>query len=538
MATTLFPDFDENKTVFVSGLTKNVTESLLYKEISAKFESQVASVHVSRNEHYDTAIAYVNMNTHEAAKKAIETMNGALIDGKPVNMFWSLKDFKQRTETQTNLFVKNIKKTVSQKEMQDVFMTFGEIISVKLSVNENGASNGFGYVKYRTIEAALKAVENAAEIKAKIGEDNFIVAKFEKQTKNKKTNLYVSNIDKSVNEEQFVKYFETFGPLRKNPDNKFQVLFASKDEYPTAMGFVDFENEEDAQKALTAPKNNVLGQGEIKVVYYMSKKERKREYQLKNNEIMASIKGKYKEFNMYVKTSNDSEHSTSDAEIRSAFADCGEIYSIRIKYFNKSPTDVAYVCFTSQEGYDKADKIGKELGWSVYKFKTRQERSSAYQILNNYPMNYAFFNQMMNFMSQNMQPYGLPGMYPPQGQQQRQRINPGNTKKTRQQKSNNEPRSRPVPKKEEYQEEPISKPVPKPQEQVTDEMKNDLGEALYSFIDDLHMFSDEETVGRITGILLESVPYGQLKEMSDNAKDHLKEVVMEIEKSIKGADAN
>ncbi|ELP86367.1 polyadenylate-binding protein, putative [Entamoeba invadens IP1] len=510
----LFPNFDDNKTIFVSSLSKNVTESLLYKEISAKFESQVASVHVSRNEHYDTAIAYVNMNTHEAAKKAIETMNGALIDGKTVNMFWSLKDFKQRTETQTNLFVKNIKKTVSQKEMQDVFMTFGEIISVKLSVNENGASNGFGYVKYRTIEAALKAVENAAEIKAKIGEDNFIVAKFEKQTKNKKTNLYVSNIDKSVNEEQFVKYFETFGPLRKNPDNKFQVLFACDDKHPTAMGFVDFENEEDAQKALTAPKNNVLGQGEIKVDYYMSRSERSRVWLQKSLEIKSNIQGKYKDFNMYINTLKE---PTSDAEIRSAFADCGEIYSVRVKYYEKVPTSIAFVCFTSQEAFNKAMTKGEELGWKVCKFMNRQEKfmtNQMYQMGNAFPLNY---------MTPLFQMFGaqMGAFFQQQQQQQRRPVGP---KKPRVE------RSEKIEKKKYEQKKEEKKPEPKKEIEVTDNMRNDLGEKIYTFVENLKKY-DEEMIGRITGILLESIEYSVLLPMMDDHEQLIK-VIEQIHESV------
>nr|BAN40340.1 polyadenylate-binding protein, cytoplasmic and nuclear, putative [Entamoeba invadens] len=532
----LFPDFEDNKTIFVSGLTNNVTDSLLSSVVMEKFPTEVVSIHVTKNEsHFDTPIAYINMSTHDAAKRVISTLNGVMVDGKPINMFWALKDFKQRTDTQTNLFVKNIKKSVNQKELQDVFSAIGETLSVKLSLNEKGESNGFGYVKYRTLEATQAALDKSDEPKAKIGEETFVVQKFEKQNKSRKTNLYVYNIDKKVTEEQFIKYFETFGPIRKTSDKKPQVLFVSEETKDTAKGFVDFENEEDAAKAVSAPKNSVLGNGEIVVAYYKNKEERRREWKVKTAEVKANIKGKYKDFNLYVDTLKE---SITEKEIREGLGEEGEIYSLSIRWVDRKPTGVAYLCYTTAEGANNAIVKGTQLGWKVFKFLNKQEIAVSDMAYGNF-MNQAFLMSYINYFQQltSLQPYQKKKSNGPRRERKDDRSDRREEKGGRRDRDDKRhertEKQEKVETKVEKKEEKKDVKVEAKPDQITEDMRNELGENLFLYVEK-YTKADEEKNGRITGVLLDSIKFEQLKAMLNNEdKKDINGVIDEVIETLK-----
>ena len=63
-------------------------------------------------------------------------------------------------------------------------------------------------------------------------------------------------------------------------------------------------------------------------------------------------------------------------------------------------------------------------------------------------------------------------------------------------------------------------------------MKNDLGDALFSYISDKHGF-DEDTVGRITGVLLGSLDYFDLLNKLKKNKEELDKVIKENNETLK-----
>ncbi|EKE37514.1 hypothetical protein ENUP19_0259G0040 [Entamoeba nuttalli] len=509
-----FAEYNENKTIFVNNLPTSVTETVLFAEVFKDFPNQVSNVHINRDSRFDTTIAYINMNSHEAALQAIKKLNGTLIEGKKVNMFWSLRDFKQRTQNETNLYVKYIKKSVTQQKLQEVFEKYGHTLSVKLSSNEKNESNGFGYVKYCTVEECQAAVDARDEIAKEIGDEGFLIAKFCKQPKNLKTNLYIGNIDKTVTEEQFLKYFETFGPIKCGADGKKFYRFLYDEKYEKNKGFVNYENTEDAQKAVTAPRHCVLGDSDILVTYYKTKKERKQEFKQHANEIKMNATGKYKEYNFHVKTD---KAGITEGEIRDALQDCGGIYSIKIKYVNSEPTDVVYICFDNAQSAHQFIQKAQVLGWTANPFKTKQERSSANNYYNGtgipgFPVNFLQYFQLFPSVfntSMNRQP--KPGNKQPRNVSASQ-----NAKKKSKVDNNIKKQSKSIEK------------APT----VTEEMKNNLGDQLYDFILGIEDY-DEEITGRITGVLLESIEYSELNNMLKNKIEELKSVIKEVHENLK-----
>lgn len=60
-----------------------------------------------------------------------------------------------------NLFIYDIPLHFTEKDLQDLFDSFGNILSTKIYVDrKTGKSRGFGFVSFDTVEAADKAIES------------------------------------------------------------------------------------------------------------------------------------------------------------------------------------------------------------------------------------------------------------------------------------------------------------------------------------------------------------------------------------------
>ena len=83
-----------------------------------------------------------------------------------------------------NIYVGNLNFKVKESELQEIFVNYGEVISVKIITDKySGRSKGFGFVEMQNDEEAKKAIEglNGTSVKereivvneAKPKRDNF-----------------------------------------------------------------------------------------------------------------------------------------------------------------------------------------------------------------------------------------------------------------------------------------------------------------------------------------------------------------------------
>ncbi|MBV5333277.1 hypothetical protein JZU54_07030, partial [bacterium] len=78
---------------------------------------------------------YVHYETNDAAKGAIEKLDGMLIDGREVQVGQFMRrDNRPDAQAFTNCFVKNIPYDWDEKRLEDEFMRFGEILSVSIGM--------------------------------------------------------------------------------------------------------------------------------------------------------------------------------------------------------------------------------------------------------------------------------------------------------------------------------------------------------------------------------------------------------------------
>ena len=84
--------------------------------------------------------------------------------------------FKQQLPD-TNLFVKGFDKEWSHQDLHEAFCEFGEVTSARVSITESYESRGFGYIQYKTAEAAKMAILKL-DGKEKQGGDTLSVSYF------------------------------------------------------------------------------------------------------------------------------------------------------------------------------------------------------------------------------------------------------------------------------------------------------------------------------------------------------------------------
>jgi len=180
--------------LYVGDLNLDVTEALLFEIFNTV--GPVASIRVCRDAVTRRSLGYAYVNFHNVAdaERALDTMNYAMIKGKPCRIMWSQRDPSLRKSGVGNIFVKNLGPSIDNKALYDTFSLFGNILSCKVAQDANGASKGYGYVHYETAEAANYAIQktNGNEIEGREVFVGHFQRRNDRSSASDWTNCYVS----------------------------------------------------------------------------------------------------------------------------------------------------------------------------------------------------------------------------------------------------------------------------------------------------------------------------------------------------------
>jgi len=111
--------------------------------------------------------AYINFENSEVhgendVAKAFEIMRYFDINRKPCRALKYNKAMlgqnKETLNKERNLFVKNVPKSQSEIDVHNLYKAYGDILSLKVSKNEDHSSRGYGFVCYANAEEAEKAL--------------------------------------------------------------------------------------------------------------------------------------------------------------------------------------------------------------------------------------------------------------------------------------------------------------------------------------------------------------------------------------------
>ncbi|OXB54962.1 hypothetical protein ASZ78_006126 [Callipepla squamata] len=147
--------------VFIKNLDDSIDNKALYDTFSAF--GNILSCKVVCDENGSRGHGFVHFETQEAATRAIETMNGMLLNDRKVFVghFKSRKEreaeFGARAMEFTNVYIKNFGDDMDDNRLREIFSKFGKTLSVKVMMDSTGRSKGFGFVNFEKHEEAQKA---------------------------------------------------------------------------------------------------------------------------------------------------------------------------------------------------------------------------------------------------------------------------------------------------------------------------------------------------------------------------------------------
>merc|ERR1712048_1259846 len=220
-----------------------------------------------------------------------QKVNGMLLNGKKVYVgrFVPRKDREmelgEKARKFTNVYVKNINDEYDEAKLNEMFQKYGKISSVKVMKSDDGKSKGFGFVSFESPEEAMNAceelngqdldgktvfvgraqkkAERQAELKKK-----FDALKQERMQRYQGVNLYVKNLDDTIDDDKLRQEFAPFGTITS-------AKVMSESGSSKGFGFVCFSSPEEATKALTEMNGRIVGSKPLYVALAQRKEERK-----------------------------------------------------------------------------------------------------------------------------------------------------------------------------------------------------------------------------------------------------------------------
>lgn len=279
--------------IFIKNLCKSVDSKMVFDTFS--MFGNILSCKVATDlDGNSKGYGFIHFETEEAALKAIEKVNGMLLEDKPVFVgkfipkAARLRELGERANQFNNIFIKNFGEKLDKMKLETMFEKFGSISSCVVMLDESGKSRGFGFVCYNDPKDAQKAVtemdgyelpdsdlklivcraqkksERQAELKRR-----YEKLKMERQQRYHGVNLYVKKLDENITDETLRQHFESFGTI-----TSVKVM---RDEHGISkgFGFVCFEKPDEATKAVIEMNKKILGTKPLYVALAQRKEDRK-----------------------------------------------------------------------------------------------------------------------------------------------------------------------------------------------------------------------------------------------------------------------
>jgi len=374
--------------LYVGDLHHEATEAMLYEKFSQA--GPVLSIRVCRDmiTRRSLGYAYVNFQQPADAERAIDTMNFDEIKGKPIRIMWSQRDPALRKSGQGNIFIKNLDKSIDNKQLYDTFSAFGNILSCKVCVNKPETefdlpeSKGYGFVHFETEEAATKAIE---KVNGKLLKDKKVyVGRFKSRNERIReygdrakqfTNVFLKNMPAEWDEEKIKEIAATYGPtLSISVQAWDSAQMAEETGISKKFGFVSFENHEDAEKCVEEMNGKEYGERKLYVSRAQKKAERQAELKNKFEKLKQERIQRYQGVNLYVKNLDD---SITDDILREHFSQFGNITSAKVQMMTDSELNQK-----QKEGGDGKELVSRSKGFGFVCFSSPEEATKAVTEMN------------------------------------------------------------------------------------------------------------------------------------------------------------
>ena len=362
------------KVIYLGGLPPDVDKYELNQFILKQGKFNIEEMMTKNN---PKPFAYIKFKTKDEAQEALKVLHlkefkNYIIKAEP---FKSSKH-KDQKNANTDLFVNNLPKDCTPKDVYDAFIKFGKIESVELKTNSHGMCLGYGYVDFATEESANEAIE---KMDGSVLKDNVIkVSLFTpKNIRMENANnqnilpmVVVKKIPNEMDSKELKNIFDIYGDimisgivneppifLTENPKFKDSAEELSN---INRYGIILYTKKEEANIAFNQLKDKydlVLTESDSKIIDKLKK------------EIHDSMKAKYDGSNLIVK---NLPKEIDDKMLHSIFIKYGPISSAKVhtegvmknitdengnvldKKFVYESKGFGYVCFKKSEDAQKA----------------------------------------------------------------------------------------------------------------------------------------------------------------------------------------
>lgn len=186
----------------------------------------------------------------------------------------------------TNIYSKNFSLEWDDAKLQEIFGAYGEITSLHLAKDQEGKSKGFVFINYAKHEDAAKAVEelNDKEFDGKpiyVGraqkkrerleqlKQQYEAVEQEKQTKYQGVNLFIKNLDDSIDDEKLKEEFSPYGSITS------AIVMKDESGKSKGFGFVCYSTPEEATKAISEMNSRLVGSKPLYVALAQRKEVRR-----------------------------------------------------------------------------------------------------------------------------------------------------------------------------------------------------------------------------------------------------------------------
>ncbi|GMP45329.1 hypothetical protein CsSME_00013889 [Camellia sinensis var. sinensis] len=192
--------------LYVGDLDFSVTDSQLYDLFNQVGQVVSVRVCRDLSTRRSLGYGYVNYSNPQDAARAMDVLNFTPLNGKPIRIMYSHRDPSIRKSGTANIFIKNLDKAIDNKALHDTFSSFGNILSCKIATDPSGQSKGYGFVQFDNEEAAQNAIDklNGMLINDKQVYVGHFLRKQERDTvmsKTKFNNVFVKNLSESTTDE-------------------------------------------------------------------------------------------------------------------------------------------------------------------------------------------------------------------------------------------------------------------------------------------------------------------------------------------------
>ena len=275
-----------------------------------------------------------------------------------------------------NIFVRRIPKDLSPQQLEEHFQRYGDIKSLKISLNSDHQSRGYGFVCFQDSSSAGRALE------AEGNADSIQVIRYQPRDKRDfrkiYNNIYAKNFPENFTEDDVRNLFSQFGRVEsmkymKNDKGPYAfICFNSEDKTDREYGprcaqeAVEKLNGESMINGEPLPDNKKL---------YVKEALKRTDREAERLRETIKYKSSKKRCNLYVKGFPD---TMTEEQLRELFASYGEIESLKMHPPGENQKKLyAFVCFKKPDEASSAKEgltiNNKSLTINHYEIKEIRE---------------------------------------------------------------------------------------------------------------------------------------------------------------------